>query len=250
MERRTFDTPLGEIWLWGDWRDAPYLLVLAGMNADPEAYRGLVGALPVPVRIGHVPGYNCPRLDVQSVGAFAAAYGHVARALGQPFATLGVSLGATVAMAMRSPDPEAILALEPIVSTGGAWPVQELLKPRSTDERDMLWSTFGIAGDRHVDRDYSGVLQAMRRPCRVLLSDEPLGAPRPLPRMPSLVGDADRAKLQAHPLISLSIVAGAGHDLGDGASNVIRGEIDRLLVQSGISAAATKSASSSASVPP
>ena len=86
MEKRSYQTPLGEIWLFGqpgtfDDAGRPVLLVLMGALAtDEHPYFRLQLVMPeVTVVCGRRPGDHCPVLAEASVEAFADAYAFALR---------------------------------------------------------------------------------------------------------------------------------------------------------------------------
>jgi hypothetical protein len=235
MERRSFQTPVGELWLWGrpEAFDSaePYVMCLGGLHTDPEAFWPLARIFAkTHFLFGLIPGDQCPRLVGQSVGLYATAYSAAIKQMGRQVILCGLSLGATTALGVRArPLVRAILALEPLMSTGQAWPLVNSLHHLPNVDPDFLWSVFGISQTAHEGRNYFPVLDGQERPVHVLLSAEPLGEPRDTARMPSLVPEDDRALLASFPNLKIDVVTGAGHRLGHGGSEKIITALQTLI---------------------
>jgi pimeloyl-ACP methyl ester carboxylesterase len=243
LEKRTFTTPLGEVWLWGE-ADAfegtkPLIFaVLGAFNIEtrwpdviPEHLQG------VSVVTAQLPGNHCPHLLTHSVGVYAAAYGQVLARLGRPAIVVGNSIGALVAMAMRAPNIRAILALEPPLHTAKLWPLVASFRRKLADHPDdarlaeFIWNVFGISAATVEDRDYSDLVARVSTPTIVLAGEEPLLPHRDLRILPSLLDDADRQVLRSHPRMQIWQVPGVGHNLVNGGASVVFGFLKRLLDQ-------------------
>ena len=169
-----------------------------------------------------LPGCGPPSTDEISPSAFAEAFDYaLARTFpGREFVKVGISTGGVVAMLMRTRGP--ILASEPFLHTGPLWPMHEAIA------RDRwMWSPEGqfVAAALFDNRDYSAALRGLRDRVHILAGNIPLEPRRPLYGMPSLTSAADRAAFEAHPLVTMEIVAG-GHELPHAA---IRAALERLL---------------------
>lgn len=250
MERRTFETPLGPIWLHGEASafesDRPVLFLLTGAfsTADgaPSAahlaphvapYFSVVGA--------HLPGNHCPPLLATSVGVYAAAYSH---ALDQAFArrpivALGASIGGLVVMGLNSPQVRSALVIEPPLVGEKLWPLTGFLRGRLAQPgcephvRDFIVNVFGVTETEIQPRDYRPLLDSIRMPAVVIVGDQPLFPRRPLSRLPSLVDQPERDLIARHPGLSLEIAPGAGHNVLENASafsNVRMGQLLRQVV--------------------
>jgi hypothetical protein len=208
------ETALGPVWFHGTDSGRPLLLLITGAFAEPWAFDTLVVAGVDVLRI-HLPGNHCPPLAAVSVGAHAAAISQAFRRrfADRPCAVVGFSTGAIVAMGVDV-DASGLVLVEPFLRTEGLWPLRELWKRHEgPDAVAFLWNVLGIAPDRVEPRDYTPALARLKTPAIALLAETPLDPPRSLPFLPSLVGEADRALLRAHPCIEVRDVPG-GHNVG------------------------------------
>jgi hypothetical protein len=245
VQGRDFVTPLGPLRLWAAREafesDAPYVLVIGGTFSVQNAFFGLAEQLaPTPVVFGHVPGFFTPPVAAHSVGAYATAYGAAIGQLGRPLVLAGLSLGATTALAVRSPHVRAVLAMEPLMTTQGQWALARAFRQPEADAipRDFLWQVFGFRDGEIVEaRNYFAVLDGLTAPTIALFADAPLGPPppgdaagrvEPGSLTPSVLSAADRARLAAHSKVRFRLVVGADHDLRHGGSHAI---IDTLKGQ-------------------
>jgi pimeloyl-ACP methyl ester carboxylesterase len=216
-ERFKIATSLGEVWMWGRDTGKPIALVIAGAFADFAIYDRLQIVLPqFDVLRTHLPGNHCPELAATDVGVMAGGISQAlaGRFAGRPTIAIGISAGALVAMALASPDLKALLLVEPFLRTLHVWPFRGMVEEyRAPEQRAFLWNVLGVRDGAAEERDYRGLAQGVRVPCRVLLGGIPLMPPRPLPNLPSLVDDEDRATFRAHPLMTVTEVPGAGHNV-------------------------------------
>src|SRR5690349_17758402 len=102
MERRTFETPLGQVWLWAppgaNRTDRPALLAMTGAFSRHGRFEPFVENLPeFDVFLAHLPGNHCPALIDQSVATFVRGFDAALEMLGRPVVVCGASLGGTVA---------------------------------------------------------------------------------------------------------------------------------------------------------
>ena len=206
-------TALGPVWFRGEDRGRPLLLVITGAFAQVQTLDTLtVGGVDV-LRL-HLPGNHSPPLAATSIGAYAAAITEAVRRrfAGRPCAVMGVSVGAIVSMGLDVGAAGLVLA-EPFLRTEGLWPLHALQARDATpDEAAFLWNVLGIGRTAVEPRDYTAVLARLTAPAIALVGETPLMPPRDLPTLPSLVGEADRALLAAHPTIELRVVPG-GHNV-------------------------------------
>jgi pimeloyl-ACP methyl ester carboxylesterase len=221
MERRAFQTPLGEVWLWGEPEafdgDKPVVLIIHGAFEDERTlWDNLPPHMPeAAILIGHLPGNHCPELKLVGVPAYAAAFSDVLAELARPAVICGISTGALVALRIRSPSLLAALAVEPPIHPALCWPLIPSLRRRAFDPGAPPWvrrfveAVFGVYRDRIEARDYMPVPTAV--PVTVVVGDEPLMPTRPFQKLPSLVSDEDRASLEALPGIRLLVAKNAGH---------------------------------------
>jgi pimeloyl-ACP methyl ester carboxylesterase len=212
----TVETSLGEVWLDGRDTGRPLLVVILGSFSEPDELHDTqerFGALDV-LRL-HLPGNHCPELAATSIGAFAAAFSEAlaTRFPGRPYAVLGVSTGGLVALSMRGAGLRQILAIDPPLLTGDAWPLRGLADRAPPGFETYLWNVLGVAPGRWEPRDYTPALAGLTAPATVIVGDVPLDPERPLRRWPSLVSEAARTSLAAAARVRLQVAAGAGHNI-------------------------------------
>lgn len=224
MERRTFQTPLGEIWLWGspdafDGRKPVVLVICGAFQAADNAFLQLQPYHPdAAVLIGHLPGNHCPELSEAGIAALGLAYRVAARqaARGRPVVLCGVSTGSLVALAMDAPEVSAMVLIEPPLRTAKLWPLIAPLRARAKAEpwaARFVEGVFGYYPGRVEDRDYRPLLSNLKCRAWVLLGDVPLMPERELSELPSLVDEPERALLRAHPHVRIVASPGVGHNI-------------------------------------
>lgn len=228
VERRAYDTPFGEIWLWGEPQafdgDKPILLTILGaFNIETRWPDYMAPRVPeAAVLAGQLPGNHCPPPLTHSVGAYAAAYSHVLAGLQRPAVVLGCSVGALVAMAMRAPNLRGLVLLEPPLRTGKLWPLVEDFRIRIAQNPDdpavvdFIFNVFGISAQGHEDRDYTGLLDRISIPTEVLFGEERLFPERPITRLPSLVDEPERTLFRRQARVKTWLAPEVGHNLVDG----------------------------------
>lgn len=221
MERRTFETPLGEVWLWGSAEafegDRPVVLVLQGLFGNQgQRWLPLEERLGVSVLIGNLPGFDCPQLAKASVTAIADAYSRAAAFAfrGRRGLLCGESMGGIVALAMAVARTQRV-AFDPPLRTDRMGPMLPEMREqlaRAPQQAELVWNLCGVSADRLEARDYTRLLD---RPARVIVGTAE-GDP------PSLVHEEERALMLSLPHIWFSVAPGAGHILPpEGAPHLI-----------------------------
>ena len=233
MEKRSFPTPLGEVWLWGEPEafdgDKPVVLALLGFAAPAERFFPLQAALPqAAALIAHLPGNHCPRLASCSVGAFAHAYSHVATTAlaGRPLIVVGASLGGLVALAMEAPNLRRLVLDPPFRAPSDPLFVDQcraFLRQRP-DQAEVAWALLGVRHDALEARDFTHLIG---RPARVLVGSH--SAPLKPGEAQSVVSDAERDLLVRAPAVWLTIVEEAGHVLAARASALVVSLLNDML---------------------
>ena len=228
MDSRTFDTPYGPIVLWGEadvWASGrPLVLAIAGAYATARgAFFHLAPhiATDADTVIGHLPGNHCPPLGHQSVDTFAAAYSYViSTALaGRVVIACGASIGGLVALALEAPQIRRLVVAEPPLVMSKVWPLWPTLRGKLAEHagnpqaRAFVTNVFGVTETEIEERRYDHLLEPLRTPTDVAVGDQPLYPVRELAKLPSLVDTPERAQLAAHPMIRVSVLAGAGHNV-------------------------------------
>lgn len=224
MEVRTFQTPLGEVWLRG--RPGAFegtrrlIVCVLGAFASAERLVELPEAANYcDVLLADLPGNRCPELVATSIGAYAAAFDNVLRQLDRPLILYGSSIGGVVALSMRAPQIRSIVAVDPPVRTADLWPLLDawapmIARPKAPWIGRFLHEVFGYSKTGVEARDYlPTILSNLKTPTYVLVGEQPLFPPRPLEDVPSLVDDKARALISGHPLVEMTIAPGVGHDI-------------------------------------
>ena len=121
---------------------------------------------------------------------------------GRPVVALGVSAGALVALALRSPQVVRVIAVEPFFSTEKLWPLVHTVRkmlannPRDATMRRWVEAIYGYGPETLMDRDYGWVLGRTDRPVEAIVGSDPLYPVRNFWDMPSLTDDIDRDRLR------------------------------------------------------
>jgi pimeloyl-ACP methyl ester carboxylesterase len=216
MERRSFETPLGDVWLWGDAEafdgEAPLVFVIHGAFAAMKPrLKDLELVLPVSVLSSWLPGQGSPDLSEVSVEAFGSAY---SAAFGQLAGSrrsvvCGESVGALVALASSA---ENVIALDPPLRTEKLWPLFPLFRDQLAADpscAEFLWNILGVSADEVTPRDYRSLLN---RKARVIVGASPLYPERELLNgFPSMVDEPEREEMRRSSCIRLTVAQGAGH---------------------------------------
>jgi pimeloyl-ACP methyl ester carboxylesterase len=209
-------TAAGPVWFWGEDTGRPILLVITGTYAEKDLlHRTQLYFDDVDVLRAHLPGNHCPPARDNSIATFAEAFSEAlqSRFAERPVVVVGLSVGALVALGLSAANVRRLVLVEPPLRTEGAWPIVGFRDSAPPEAADFLWEVFGVAKDRIEPRDYTGLLDRLPAPAHAVLGDLPLQPERPLEILPSLVDEASRARLMAHPDIEVSVAKGAGHNI-------------------------------------
>jgi len=180
------------------------------------------------VVLAALPGHGkAPRFTEGGWADLVAAY---ARSLdtilpGRRVLVVGAGLGGTLALALNA-HGRASMAIDPVLSTSGLWPLEAAVRTAEADGRDIdadfLFEMIGWRDGAIVEnRDYGALLDRIRQPALVVAGGVPLGEPRG-GAFPSLMDGAAHARLAAYPNIRVEVVEGAGHDVLSQASDLCR----------------------------
>jgi pimeloyl-ACP methyl ester carboxylesterase len=214
VDAQRFETPLGPIELLG--RDTGRLvqLVITGAFASSNTLELNQDRFPeLDVWRTHLPGNHCPPLAATSVGVFAAAISDALRQrlAGRKAGVIGLSVGALVAMALDPGLVDRLLLVEPPLRPDRAWPLLQLRDAMPPGGEDFVWQVFGVDRARTEPRDYTGLLERLQRPAKVVLGGDLLLPERERTGWPSLVDEDSRRLLAAHPRIEVQVLDAAGH---------------------------------------
>ena len=190
----------------------PRVLILHGFYRS--AYHLLAWRSRIPdLGFLHLPGHSgAPTLRDVSLETWIRGFGELVATFPEPPALIAESLGAIVAMGLPS---RAVIAVEPPLSVDQLWPLhQTLARARAR----------GMAIDPALEalfaHPFHWILERITAPTLVLAGDEPLLPPRPTPREPSLLVEADFAAYAGHPLVEARRIPG-GHALLDHSADEV-----------------------------
>lgn len=203
------ETSLGIIPVFGKPTGRLSVLVITGAWAHPETGHRLGTILPeYDFLIARLPGNRSPELAETSIAAWASAFDELADQL-RVDVVAGFSVGALVALAMRSPSIKAVVSVEPPLRTRKLWPLFELIRERP--EKALAQNIFGVFPDHIEERDYTAVIGTLKAKLVTLVGSDALYPERGFINIPSLVDEPERSLCAARgPLI---VVPGCGHDV-------------------------------------
>ncbi|MFL5295689.1 MAG: alpha/beta fold hydrolase [Phenylobacterium sp.] len=189
---------------WASPRDMEKTPALVGPDWDAATMR--------------LPGNGTPQLAETSIAAWARAAGELIDATfqGRAVVLAGLSVGALVALGVRSSVVRRVVALDPPLVTRKLWPMLATLRQQWRTEpasRRFIKTVFGVSGSAIEDRRYFKLFDGAPRPIDVIVGAVPLYPQRDLARFPSLVDEPERAWLAARPGVTLHVAPGAGHAL-------------------------------------
>jgi len=156
--------------------------------------------------------------DEISIKSFAIAFLDLIESfyVGRRVVVVGLSVGGLVALALNSMAVEAVIAVDPPLSTAKLWPLSDWATVARTQmtpaQQEWLWRILGY-GLTIEDRDYHSILNALQRPARILVAGNALGQRRETTEMPGLLDAEDIAFLSTHPLLIVQHVPGVSHDI-------------------------------------
>ncbi len=220
LDQTIVHTSFGPVPVWGRFGspDRPLLLVIRGAFVADNQLHGLAAYIQDwDVALVHLPGVHTPFFRANAVQDFADAFDEVLASLGHGrVMVIGVSLGGVVALALRSAQVQGQLLVDTALRTASLWMLPQPFREGARSDAAIgrwIWDLFGISETEVVDRDYGPILAREGPPVTLLLGSDPLGDPRPLTRMPSLVSNADRALYRASPRVSATVVPDSGHNI-------------------------------------
>lgn len=233
MQMTVAQTGLGPIPLWAPdgalASERPIVLVITGAWAQPNdmIMTSKVVAPAWDAAVMRLPGNGTPELAETSVPAWSRAVGELVDItfVGRPVVLVGLSIGALVALGVRSPLVRRIIALEPPLVMRKLWPMLDALREKWRDEpasRRFVETVFGVTGTAVETRVYFDLFDGDLPPVDVVVGAEPLYPERATGRYPSFVDEPERAWLAARPGVSLTVAPGAGHNIHVLAPSVLR----------------------------
>ena len=223
MQTTVAQTSLGPIPLWAPAgalaSGKPVVLVITGAWAEAsDMIRTPQVVAPAwDAAVMRLPGNGTPGFSETSIEAWARAVGELIDSVfvGRAVVLVGVSIGALVALAARSPAVRRVVALEPPLVMSKLWPLAAALRLRwreDAEARPFIKAVFGVREDHAEERTYFDVFEGAP-PADVVVGEVPLYPERPLERFPSFLDEPERAWLAARPGVSLRVAPGAGHNV-------------------------------------
>ena len=233
MQPTDIQTSKGTIPLWSLpgtlASERPLVLAITGAWAEPDDMIRLPGVVEPAwdAAVMRLPGNGTPALSETSVEAWASAVGELVEVAfaGRPVVLAGLSVGALVALGVRSPQVRRILALEPPLVMQKLWPMAAALRTRWRDQpasRGFIETVFGVTAAGAKPRTYFHLFDGAPPPVDVVVGEAPLYPERPLARFPSFVDEPERAWLAARPGVALHVAPGAGHNIHVSAPTFLR----------------------------
>ncbi len=133
---------------------------------------------------------------------------------------LGASTGCLATLGVQAAQVARQVAIEPFFRTAPLWPFHRTARAMLAAEPDKPTAAiaareiFGLEPDRVEDRDYRGLLDGLNVPLDVIVAADPLEPEREHDGSPSLTSADDRARLAAHPQVTLHHgPPGSGHNI-------------------------------------
>jgi pimeloyl-ACP methyl ester carboxylesterase len=212
IETRQIETSFGIVPVTGDFGPTRRALAITGMRAPPdemERFPDVVGPA-FGGLVAHLPGHSAPPLRETSLAAFAAAFDEVADTLGISV-VMGMSVGALVALSMRSPLIKAVVAAEPPLETAKLWQLVGLLKGVAAENPVFYREVLGFEGDSLLGRNYLYLLDGLTRPTAFVVGGLLPFPAREADRFLSVVDEAQRLLIQRSPNATLHVGPKAGH---------------------------------------
>jgi hypothetical protein len=224
-----FETSKGRIPVSGSFDGRPKVLAITGAWAPPNEMSLLHRTIPdYDALVARLPGNGTPHLAETSIPAWAVAYGEVVDQIG-PAVLLGLSVGALVALGIRSENLRAIVAVDPPLATSKLWPMTDWLRARPPEDRAMVEHIFGVYPDRVEERHYLTLLDGVAAPLHSIVGSRALFPQRPLDRMPSLVDEPERRALAV--LGPLTVGPNSGHNVPFYAGPTLLGVLRETCAQ-------------------
>lgn len=206
----------------------PIVLVITGAWAEPD------DMVKTPAVVGpawdaavmRLPGNGTPQLAQTSIPAWSRAVSELVDTTfaGRAVVLVGLSIGALVALGVRSPLVRRVVALEPPLVMSKLWPMADALSARWRDDaaaRPFIETVFGVSGAGRQDVTYFQLFDGAP-PADVVLGEVALYPERPLERFPSFVDAPERDWLARQPGVEVHLAPGAGHNIHVFAAKLLR----------------------------
>jgi hypothetical protein len=222
------------------------VLAITGMLAPPDEME----RLPVVVGptygglVAHLPGHSAPHLSETSLAAFASAFDQVAEAVGASV-VLGMSVGALVALSMRSPSIKTVVAAEPPLETAKVWQLIPIMRQTMGDHAEFYREVIGFDGQTLFGRSYLHLLDDLPYPTAFIVGGRLPFPVRESPNFLSTVDEAQRKLIARSKNASLHVGENAGHAVHRHAAPLLQ----RVLLEACAAAAALRDVPSNVGCP-
>jgi hypothetical protein len=232
------DTSFGPVVVHGDLaafrRERPLLFMIRGAFPEPDQLVRLGESFPgTDFAWVDLPGMHSPHFAWPSVPLFAAAFDEALDLLfpGRRITAVGISMGGTTALHMRSPLVRSMVLADPPLQTGQLWPLigYRQIAPKMPGGSDWLQAVLGIGPMTVENRDYRGALEGLVAAPQFLLGGEPLLPERPLRALPGLTSAEDRELLLNRFGGAVALLRGVGHNIARDAEAALGGAIRDAL---------------------
>lgn len=230
MERRVFETPLGQIVFSGEFANGrPYLVIIRGAYANEDQFSQMHRFIKdVNIIYGDIPGNMSPFLINNTVSDFSNAYTVAIECLNFPVVVCGNSLGGLIALGIRAENVQSIVAIEPPLQPLKSKALRSAIADkyhRSTDtvEKEFLYNVFGASPEGFHARDYRSIFADLQIRTKVIIGSDATF-------VPSVVLEEDANTMGNHPFINIERVPGVGHAVHRGGSDRIVAAVSAALV--------------------
>jgi pimeloyl-ACP methyl ester carboxylesterase len=208
----------------------PLLFAISGFMPGEGALDWLADAVPEAEVIARdLPGFNSPVLPGVDPGpATTAAAFRAQLPAGRRTIVLGCSTGCLPALQMGAAE---LVLVEPFLRPMEVWPLREFLARLVADHpgngllRRMVFGYFGSFGE---GRDFTQLRELAPPRTAVVVGETPLEPRRPLPKFPSMTGEAERAAWLARGA-SLHVAPAVGHAIPEEARGFLAGVVRQVL---------------------
>lgn len=215
------------------------LVVLPGFASEAAQYAAAAEGLADDLRLMNLPGHAGEPLP--ATYDLAALADWVAARVPRDALVVGESLGGLIALELATRGFRAV-AFEPPLSTAKLWTLHDAVTERLGRNPGVSWlapyveAVFGVSPNREIiERDRWGLLDRLPAPTDIVAGDVPLGPRRRLKDgepIPTVLDDADGARLARHPNVRFRRIAGP-HGLLSQSPETSRPMLAELIAQLG-----------------
>lgn len=242
-----FDTSFGQVHLWRRPRAlGPLIFAVHGFVRDGRDLFSALSLLAPSAELvlldlpGHGGTLACADMNLSTLSSMVMEYLQ-AVARQRPVILLGDGIGAlVVAAAAKHLKPEAVLLLDPPLSTAKQWWAIDAIReklPFSTFTQlgQLARDVLGVSAEEVVEKDYlRSLLTPPPEGCFILTGGEPLWPRRAITTVPpSSLDDEDIARIEHEFGASLPVlrIPGAGYSLMNSAPLIVADLLGQILRQ-------------------